>query len=283
MKQRRRFRRLFQFKRLFQSRVQSRLQSWFQNGLRVAFGIVCLTVLIATLSGMGAIAPLRAQAPESQSPVAQPNETLPALQTHPLPLSLAQWHDDSAQGDYFDAVQPTNVGYLVWSHFPVSVYVEPPTEPPTGAGDRSQEWFDAVQRAIQEWTTYLPLTVVSTPDRADITFWRRAPRIEGFSAPNFRARAAETEYQLYIQRSAQAPATLSHRFTIVIRPRQPIYVEASARHELGHALGIWGHSPTATDALYFSQVRTPPPISVRDINTLRRVYEQPTRLGWAVE
>ncbi|HEY9646577.1 MAG TPA: hypothetical protein V6C88_09420, partial [Chroococcidiopsis sp.] len=225
-------------------------------------------------------------------PVAQPNETLPALQAHPLPPSLAQWHDASGQGDYFDAIQPTNVGYLVWSHFPVSVYVEPPAEqsaeppirsPAESAGDRAQDWFDAVQRAIQEWTTYLPLTVVSTPDSADIVFWRRAPRIEGFSAPNFRARAAETEYQLYIQRSANAPATLSHRFTIVIRPRQSIYVEASARHELGHALGIWGHSPIATDALYFSQVRTPPPISVRDINTLRRVYEQPTRLGWPVE
>ena len=35
-----------------------------------------------------------------------------------------------------------------------------------------------------------------------------------------------------------------------------------------------------TDVLYFSQVRNPPAISARDVNTLKRVYEQPTRLGW---
>ncbi|MFN4955672.1 MAG: peptidase, partial [Aphanizomenon sp.] len=34
--------------------------------------------------------------------------------------------------------------------------------------------------------------------------------------------------------------------------------------------------------MYFSQVRNPPFISVRDVNTLKRVYEQPTGLGWSV-
>ena len=53
-------------------------------------------------------------------------------------------------------------------------------------------------------------------------------------------------------------------------------------HEIGHALGIWGHSPEVTDALYFAQVRQPPLISARDVNTRKRVYAQPTRLGWAV-
>ncbi|XTZ12993.1 MAG: peptidase, partial [cyanobacterium endosymbiont of Rhopalodia inflata] len=35
-----------------------------------------------------------------------------------------------------------------------------------------------------------------------------------------------------------------------------------------------------TDALYFSQVRSLSPISVRDVNTLKKIYQQPTRLGW---
>jgi predicted Zn-dependent protease len=60
------------------------------------------------------------------------------------------------------------------------------------------------------------------------------------------------------------------------------YVVAAARHELGHALGIWGHSPLQTDALYFSQVRNPPTISSSDVNTLKRVYQQPTSLGWSL-
>jgi predicted Zn-dependent protease len=57
---------------------------------------------------------------------------------------------------------------------------------------------------------------------------------------------------------------------------------ATIRHEMGHALGIWGHSPVITDALYFSQVPDPQPISERDINTLQKIYRQPTRLGWKI-
>jgi len=47
-------------------------------------------------------------------------------------------------------------------------------------------------------------------------------------------------------------------------------------------LGIWGHSLLQTDIMYFSQVRKPPFISIRDVNTLKRVYEQPTSLGWSI-
>ena len=76
---------------------------------------------------------------------------------------------------------------------------------------------------------------------------------------------------------------LYHRFAILLSPSQTgNYLLAAARHELGHALGIWGHSKLQSDALYFSQVRNPPLISARDVNTLKRVYEQPTNLGWNI-
>ena len=98
-----------------------------------------------------------------------------------------------------------------------------------------------------------------------------------------RARSAETRYEFYVRHEANSGAVLSHRFTILLSPNQVgPYIKAAARHELGHALGIWGHSPLETDTLYFSQVRNPPPISSRDLNTLKRIYEQPTRLGWPV-
>ncbi|WP_421656222.1 hypothetical protein [Leptothermofonsia sp. ETS-13] len=51
---------------------------------------------------------------------------LPPLQAHPLPPSLEKWQDRQNAGDYFDQIKPVDVGYLIWSKFPVTVFIEPP-------------------------------------------------------------------------------------------------------------------------------------------------------------
>jgi predicted Zn-dependent protease len=218
--------------------------------------------------------------------------SLPAPQTHPLPTTLAQWQDATGIGDYFSEIKLTSVGYLVWSQFPINIYVERPTHPNQSSASvqRFQGWVDAVLRAVQEWSVYLPLEVVAQREGADISILRSRPPLQAsinretgqFNIP--RARSAETRYEFYLYSAGDAPKqVLSHRFTIQLSPDQSVeYTLATARHELGHALGIWGHSPLETDAMYFSQVRNPPQISARDINTLKRVYEQPTRLGWSL-
>lgn len=210
----------------------------------------------------------------------------PVLKAHPLPLALARWNK-ADQGDYFDQIAPTEVGYLVWSQFPIRIYIEP-TAPSTihsFEATKQREWVEAAVQAVQEWNVYLPLTIVDTPEGADITVWRSTPtlRISGSSdKPQLRARTAETRYEIFLQTRPDQPSVLYHRFSILLRPNQAAtYLLATARHELGHALGIWGHSSQKTDTLYFSQVRQPPPISPRDINTLKRIYEQPTQLGWS--
>jgi predicted Zn-dependent protease len=226
-------------------------------------------------------------------------EQLPKPGVHPLPIALAQWQDPEAKGDYFSEISPTPVGYLVWSEFPIRIWLEPanPNAPPFEV-DRAQAWLAAVSEAIQEWSVYLPLARVDSPEIADVSIWRVAPPLQlpdplpdralsdaptrsTRNHPLPRIRSAETRYHLFIDRSTHAPARLSHRFTIQLTPHQTTnYIKATARHELGHALGIWGHSPVDTDALYFSQVRDAPLISHRDINTLKRIYEQPTQVGW---
>ena len=200
--------------------------------------------------------------------------SLPIIQkTHPLPPTLAQWQDKTNSGDYFDQIKPTKVGYLIWSSFPVKVKIETPTNINE---KQSQVWVNSVLKAVQEWSIYLPLQVVEKSAIADMTIFRKAPPLQ--REPNgkiLRARSALTTYDLYNENNI-----LSHRFTILLSPTQiGDYVLSAARHELGHALGIWGHSLLETDTMYFSQVRKPPFISARDVNTLKRVYEQSTSLG----
>jgi predicted Zn-dependent protease len=238
---------------------------------------------------------------------AQSSATIPALPTaqiHPLPPTLAQWQDSQQSGDYFDQVQAVVVNYLVWSTFPVTVYIDPPTAAEQAypfMGNRAKTWVTAVEKAVQEWNFYLPLKRVEQAEDADIRIVRsplplrldrRNQNDETRKLPIPRARSAETRFELYAKKPIGAAADgatsnqssiLSHRVTVYIRPDQAAdYLQAAARHELGHALGIWGHSPQQTDALYFSQVRNPAKISARDLNTLKCVYQQPTRLGWGL-
>jgi len=209
----------------------------------------------------------------------------PLAKVHPLPISLAKWKDTQNQGDYFTQIKPTPLGYLIWSQFPIKIYLAQPTELPDNSASslRQQQWLATVRKAIAEWSLYLPLQEIDNLELADIIMARSTPEREVKFNPATglydipRAIAAQTSYQFYWQDHK----ILSHRMTVKVSPNlSQSAILAATRHEIGHALGIWGHSPYQNDALYFSQVRDFPPISARDINTLKKIYQQPTRLGW---
>ncbi len=214
---------------------------------------------------------------------------LPAAKVHSLPKSLANWQDRAKNGDYFRQIESTPLGYLVWSKFPVTVYLEKPLEASianTAADRRFQQWVIAVRKAIAEWNVYLPLKEITDSEKADIVIWRSQPNREVKLDPDTglfdisRAVTAETNYKFYLR---QKPRFIAHKITVEISPSYTgVSLLATARHELGHALGIWGHSSNENDALYFSQVSDPPAISPRDINTLKKIYQQPTKLGWKI-
>jgi predicted Zn-dependent protease len=223
-----------------------------------------------------------------QAVYSQPQDAynLPPLKVHALPSSLATWKPNN-QGDYFQQIKSTPLGYLVWSKFPLKVYVDSITPENTAANQRFQQWTVTAKKAIAEWNVYLPLQETAEKDRADILILRsqaeRAVKLNPdtglYDIP--RAIAAQTNYQFYLTKN---PKAIAMRMTMQISPNfTGVSLLATIRHELGHALGIWGHSPESADALFFSQVSNPPPISERDINTLRKIYQQPTRLGWKIQ
>ena len=192
-------------------------------------------------------------------------EDLP-YRPHPLPTSLGAI---APEGEHYgERLEETAVGALVWSELPIRVYLH---------RDPSETWREAMTEVIQDWGEYLPLELVKDSELGDIVIWQRRPPPRRVG-DDFRAAAARVSYDLYWRENR-----LGHRFEILISPTQGTEAaRAALRHELGHALGIWGHSDRPTDVMYYSQVRHPPHLSPRDLRTLRYVYEQPTRLGWSV-
>ncbi|MUL37074.1 peptidase [Gloeocapsopsis dulcis] len=253
-------------------RIKSALRQIF-----FIWGLAAIAALLVVLHGNSAGSNslvIAVETPQSQS---SELASLPSAKPHPLPATLAQWHDQTNSGDYFQEVNPTRLGYLIWSQFPIKIYIQQPH--PDNDADILKSWANEVLQAIQEWSIYLPLQVIEQPEVADIKIIRFSPPLR--IAPNQvpRARSAETSYEFYISSNN----VLSHRCSILLSPSQAgQYLQAAVRHEFGHALGIWGHSLLQSDALYFAQVRNPPPISARDVNTLKRIYEQPTQLGWTL-
>ncbi|AIE75516.1 MULTISPECIES: matrixin family metalloprotease [unclassified Synechocystis] len=223
------------------------------------------------------------------------NPALPKAQIHPLPVELVDLApsldnlslpgDDGT--DYFSQIQPSPLGYLLWSNFPVTVAVDypPGLTPGSAAQKRYYIWQQAIKTAIADWQKFFPLTIAESIVEADIAIFYREPPLARTVDPQTglvsfgRARTAQASHEFYW--TDTSPPQLRHRMAIAIKPGlAPLSLQGTARHELGHALGIWGHSDRPEDALYPAQTADVPPISPRDIRTLYRLYQQPTRLGW---
>lgn len=212
---------------------------------------------------------------------------LPPLKIHPLPISLQKWEGET-QDNYFQEIQPHLAGYLIWSNFPIKVYVQTPHDNLSPAGlTQFQQWQKAVRISIESWNPYLPLIEIENSEEADILIYRRHPQFKVEINPETglynlpRAKAATTTVKFYLK---QTPSVqLRHTMSIEINPHQTFdYLVTNITHELGHALGIWGHSPNTYDVMYHSHSQEIPVISSQDINTLKKIYQQPTRLGWNI-
>jgi predicted Zn-dependent protease len=200
-------------------------------------------------------------------------QSLPPLQTYPLPPTLATIGPGD---DYFDRLDTNPVGALIWTDFPVTVAIDLAGS----KAPREAVWLGAVRQAIADWNRYLPISETTDLTTANIIIRRASVPIQRDKAGKLqRIRLAEARFAFF----TDATQRLRQRMTIVLSPNQAdAALKSGATHEFGHALGLWGHSDRATDVMYFSQVGQPAGISDRDVRSLKRVYEQPTRLGGKV-
>lgn len=179
-------------------------------------------------------------------------------------------------GDYRHRLRATPLG---WARLPSwCVWVEPVIE--TGpAALWQQRWHRAVLAALSTWSELVPITLVSEPERAQILLERRRPPLQ---QQDGRWRASHGRALLRLRRvQRQQLWRLEPQVRVLIGMGQAEpALQATALHELGHAIGLWGHSDAGADAMATAPGPRPQlRLSERDQRTVRWLYQQPSVFG----
>jgi predicted Zn-dependent protease len=221
---------------------------------------------------------LAADDPGRKYQVAQARARLEILGNLPAyPEALEPSHYVPAAGDYYWQVAASSESEK-WTAFPVKVSLGS-----TGV----LNWVQGAREAFNIWKEMFPLELVAAPERADI-------RVEWESSLGEGHAGEEADWvqirrlgdELTGRRVAFIRVDLSRRWS-------KDEMRAIMLHEMGHALGIKGHSESKGDIMYFQmQEKTrqvvvpvvPSPLlwkslvskpSQRDLNTLIRLYNTP--------
>jgi tetratricopeptide (TPR) repeat protein len=159
------------------------------------------------------------------------------------------------------------------SEMPIRIYVKP------GAGVPGFKPYydDLLKQSAQEWVDAsdgnVSVEYVTSPSKAQINFWWSD------NPADVSNRAEGGEAKIYVREDGTIASGKIVVLTIPITPLRPItdnLVRFVCLHEIGHVLGISGHSTKPNDVMFFSTSVTDDrkELSSRDKKTLSRLYSQ---------
>lgn len=178
----------------------------------------------------------------------------------------------------YNAISGKNI--LRWdiNTFPLKVYFENVSEVPA-------YYVENIKKALNQWqqrTNFIKFTVVSNPADAQIFIKFKDIEAECDENAGCRFTLAYTEPVVVNQNRLKAMNLTFHKTDPFGQQFSALEIYNTAIHELGHTLGIMGHSENSDDIMYSNNDRTSDMysqyrselqyISLRDLKTLALLY-----------
>ena len=176
----------------------------------------------------------------------------------------------SSADDYFIYITLFSDGKITrFTQMPIRVHIAPMSMGIEGV----ETYLDSFRYAMREWEAaadgQIQFQEVEATGNADIRVrWQRgglAQITDTALGKTGLTRLSETDFEVDMVlalREIGSAALLS-----------PEKMRTVCLHELGHAIGLWGHSPDSADALFFAATAQRP--TDRDKATLHKVYATP--------
>ena len=169
----------------------------------------------------------------------------------------------SAKNDYFVNALSSKSQIMRWAQMPVSVYI------PDG------KYKETIKSAFQTWENgskgIVSFTYVTNPQKAQIEVSLKN-KIESSATERSYIAGLTKPYYKGIN-LVKVEVTLLDINPNTKQPQTKEKIYATALHEIGHALGMKGHSPNASDVMFASGSGAKKTLSARDYNTLKLLYQ----------